>query len=103
MSYLFMRHNKSANYQVGLPVVFYDEGDAVVAYSPAIDLATQGDSLADAKRMFAEASELFIDELLERGTLESALKELGWHKVNHRWQIPKKVIHQEIQKIKVPA
>ena len=45
---------------------------------PPLDLTTQGRTLAEAKANLIEASELFIASCLERGTLDQALKELGF-------------------------
>jgi|SRR5437762_5442030 len=58
--------------------VFKREGDWYVAHCPPLDIATQGKTLAEAKRNLVEASELFIRSCLERGTLEQAMRELGF-------------------------
>jgi len=49
-----------------------------VAYCPALDLSTQGRTQEEAKRNIIEACELFVVSCIERGTLEMALKELGF-------------------------
>ena len=54
------------------------KGDWYVAHCPPLDLTTQGRTLAEAKKNLVEASELFIVSCLERGTLDQALKELGF-------------------------
>jgi predicted RNase H-like HicB family nuclease len=54
------------------------EGDWFIAYCPPLDLTTQGRTKAEAKKNLVEASELFITSCLERGTLDQALKELGF-------------------------
>ena len=54
------------------------EGDWYIAHCPPLDLTTQGRTLAEAKKNLHEASELFIVSCLERGTLDQALKELGF-------------------------
>jgi len=54
------------------------EGDWYIAHCPPLDLTTQGKTLAEAKKNLIEASELFIISCLERGTLDQALKELGF-------------------------
>ena len=53
-------------------------GDWYVAHCPPLDLATQGRTYAEAKKNLVEASQLFIVSCLERGTLDQALKELGF-------------------------
>ena len=54
------------------------DGDWYVAHCPPLDLTTQGRTLAEAKANLTEASELFIVSCLERGTLDQAMKELGF-------------------------
>ena len=54
------------------------EGDWYIAHCPPLDLTTQDRTLAEAKKNLLEASELFIVSCLERGTLDQALKELGF-------------------------
>ena len=54
------------------------EGDWFVAHCPPLDLTTQGRTISEAKKNLIEASELFIISCLERGTLDQALKELGF-------------------------
>ena len=54
------------------------EGDWYIAHCPPLDLTTQGKTLAEAKANLMEAAELFIASCLERGTLDQALRELGF-------------------------
>ena len=54
------------------------DGDWYIAHCPPLDLTTQGRTMAEAKKNLVEASELFIVSCLERGTLDQALKELGF-------------------------
>jgi predicted RNase H-like HicB family nuclease len=54
------------------------QGDWYIAHCPPLDITTQGRTLAEAKKNLVEASELFIVSCLERGTLDQALKELGF-------------------------
>ena len=64
-----------------IPVIIFKEEDGYIAYSPALDLTTCGDSFEEAKSFFAEAVELFLEEVVEMGTLENVLEECGWKKV----------------------
>ncbi len=48
------------------------------AHCPPLDITTQGRTEHEAKENLVEASQLFIISCLERGTLEQALKELGF-------------------------
>lgn len=63
------------------------EGDLYLAYCPPLDVATQGKTLAEAKANIFEACELFLISCLERGTLDLALRELGWS-AGHQQPIP---------------
>jgi predicted RNase H-like HicB family nuclease len=54
------------------------DGRWYVAHCPPLDLTTQGRSAEEAKRNLREAAELFFTSCLERGTLDQALRELGF-------------------------
>ena len=71
-----------------VPVFFLKEKKMFIAYTPALDLSASGSSTAGAKRNFEISLRLFIEELVEHGTLDEALKELGWFKQEHHWQPP---------------
>ena len=85
--------NKS-KLQFKLPVLIFKEDKYFIAYSPVLDLSTSGKSYEEAKRRFNEVVKIFFQELIRKGTLEEALKNLGWQKINQRWQ-PPLVISQE--------
>ena len=53
-------------------------GKLYIAYCPPLDLTTQGSSIEEAKKNLIEACQLFIISCLERGTLDQALRELGF-------------------------
>ncbi len=54
------------------------EGRWYFAHCPPLDVTTQGRTESEAKENLIEASQLFIMSCLERGTLDQALKELGF-------------------------
>jgi predicted RNase H-like HicB family nuclease len=60
-----------------------------VAHCPPLDITTQGQTEAEAKKNLIEASELFVVSCFERGTFEQALRELGWHVVSGRVAVQK--------------
>lgn len=94
------------NFKAEIPVLFFVEGNKVIAYSPAIDLSTCGDTEEQAKQRFAEASEIFFDELVKMGTLEDVLMECGWRKAKqkHAWLPPLfKSCSTELVKIPIGA
>jgi len=77
-----------------LPVLIFREGKYFIAYSPVLDLSTSGKDYEEAKRRFQEVVEIFFEELIKKGTLKEVLKELGWQKINRKWQ-PPSLISQE--------
>ena len=84
-----------------LPVSFLRESDQFVAYTPALDLSTSGPSLEEAKKNFTEAVGIFFDEIMEMGTFEDVLLDLGWKKHNEDF-IPPVVISQGVESVRVP-
>lgn len=74
-----------------IPVIFFKEGDKVIAFSPALDLSTFGDSEKEARKRFAEATRIFFEEIIRMGTLEDVLTEYGWrkHTSTRSWSPPK--------------
>ncbi len=93
---------KKINYQASLPVTFLREGDQFVAYTPALDLSTSGDTFEQAKIRFAEIAQIFFEECLSMGTLESVLMDLSWKKENSEWN-PPIVVAQGTQMVNVPV
>ena len=84
-----------------LPVSLLRESDQFVAYTPALDLSTSGATLEEAKKNFTEAVEIFFDEIVEMGTFEDVLLDLGWKKQNQDF-IPPVVVSQGMESIRVP-
>lgn len=63
------------NMATTVPVILFREGDKTVAYSPALDLSTCGDNEQQARRRFAEAMAIYLNELKAMGTLDEVLEE----------------------------
>lgn len=95
---------KKVNFQVLLPVIILREGDAFVAYTPALDLSTAGDTLEEAQRHFTEAVQLFFEESHTMGTLEEVLLEMGWKRKDAPGQewVPPVVVDHGSQTVRVP-
>ena len=82
------------------------EGKAFVAYCPALDIATQGNTFEEAQKMFAELVDIFFEELEAKGTTDKVLTQCGWKKISrqHRWKPPEVHLIKEInQEISVPC
>ncbi len=86
-----MKTGKFGKNQTKIPVIIFEEGGKVVAYSPAIDLSTCGDTEEQARKRFIEAACIFFDEINEMGTTDDVLEECGWHKAagQDSWLPPK--------------
>lgn len=69
---------KKLSLQVGLPITIFKEGKSFIAYSPALDLSTSASTYKKAQSRFLEAIELFLEELVEMGTLDTVLFRQGF-------------------------
>lgn len=63
--------------QTKIPVILFEEGKKFVAYSPAIDLSTCGNTEEQARQKFVEAASIFFDEITRMGTVDDVLAECG--------------------------
>ena len=52
--------------KISLNIVFYREGSKFIAYSPALDLSTCGDTQEQTKRRFEEMLQIFLEETDKR-------------------------------------
>ena len=86
------------NRQIQLPVNFYQEGDLVVATSPALEITTQDETFDEAKKNFEELVGIFFEEYKDINLLEKVLTECGWRKVENRMQSPVEIarVYQSI-------
>jgi len=86
-----------------IPVLFFEEGDKIVAYSPALDISTCGNTEEQARKRFAETTSIFFRELVDMGTLDDVLTECGWRKTSSTggWSPP---VYRRIREesIKIP-
>ena len=84
------KQNAASRHSIGLnlPVIFFKEKGQFVAYTPALDLSTSGETLAQTERRFAETAKIFLEECHAMGTLNEVLRELGWEKKRGTWIPP---------------
>ncbi len=87
---------------VRVPVSIFREGKQFVAYSPVLDLSTSGRTLHQVRVRFAEAVELFFEELEDLGTTKEVLSSLGWKRVRRKWQPPIPIAHN-LQQFRIPV
>ena len=76
---------------IDLSVLITKQDKAFVAYSPALDISTSGKSEKEVKVRFQELIGIFFKEIIEAGTVNEVLSELGWKKGQKSWTPPKVV------------
>ena len=81
---------------IQLMVSILKHGVRYIAYSPALDLSTSGRSEKDARKRFAAAAFLLIEELDKAGTAQDVLKELGWKQEHKQWAPPQVISHAAV-------
>ena len=64
-----------------LPIEITKKAKWFVASCPAFDVASQGETEAEAKKNIAEALFMFLRSCYERGTLDAVLKQCGFRPV----------------------
>ncbi|OHA47587.1 MAG: hypothetical protein A2541_02150 [Candidatus Taylorbacteria bacterium RIFOXYD2_FULL_36_9] len=84
-----------------LPITIMKQSKSFVAYCPILDISTAGKSEKDVKTKFVELVSIFIEELVEAGTLTEVLSELGWKKSQNKWT-PPKVLNSKFVSIRSP-
>lgn len=64
-------------------VLIIKEDETYVAYCPALDLSSYGETEKKALHAFGSALNIFFDEIQRKGTLERILLKLGWSLRQH--------------------
>jgi len=86
------------HFAVSVPVQIIKEGRVFVAFCPVLDIATQGNTFAEAQKMFQELVMIFIEEIDKMGTINKVLGSLGWTKLkNSTWVPPDRQLIKEMQ------
>ncbi len=85
---------KNVSIKFTLPVSILKEGDSFIAYTPALDLSTAGDTFEEAQKKFVDAVNIFFEELMEMGTADEILSGLGWQKQNNTFVPPVVIANQ---------
>ena len=74
-----MQHRANIkNIKVGVNVFILKEDDLFVAYCPALELSSYGETKDEAKESFKQAMHILIEDTQRKGTLEKLLLSLGW-------------------------
>lgn len=69
---------KGDKFKIGVDLFLFKEDEQVIAYSPALEISSYGDTYDDAENAFQEATDIFITYSHKKGTLVADLLELGW-------------------------
>jgi len=93
---------KQSQIQFSLPVSIIREDKSFIAYTPALDISTAGDTLEEAKERFEELVEIFFEEIIEKGTIEQVLTDLGWKKQAKTF-VPPTVISHTTETFSIPT
>ena len=64
--------------EIQLGVLIFQEGESYLAYCPALELSTYGESVSDAKEAFEDLITSYAEECEKMGTLEKDLTAHGW-------------------------
>jgi predicted RNase H-like HicB family nuclease len=72
----------------GVPIVFFEEGDIIIAHCVPLDVSSCGHDMEEARRNIRDAIEGFIEACEEMGTLEEVLEESGFVKQGNDWIPP---------------
>ena len=83
MEVQYIKVNDDGQVDAQVKVIFIQDGDYIVAYSPALNLAASGESEKKAKDSFSITLKIFVDDLLKKGLLEAELESLGWQVKHH--------------------
>jgi predicted RNase H-like HicB family nuclease len=64
--------------QGNLPIQIISEEGGYSVVCPILDIASQGETVEIAMKMFSECLEMFFEDLIENDNLEKVLLECGW-------------------------
>lgn len=70
----------------------FREGDAYVAYVPALDISSCGDTDEEARRNIRDAVRGFLAASADLGTLGEILEEAGYRRDGDDWHAPEFVL-----------
>jgi len=88
-------------FNVSLPVNILREGSKFIAYTPALELSTEGNTFEEAKKNFEEAVLIFFEEITQEKKTEDALSSLGWVRVNAKF-VPPTMVSTQNETFSIP-
>ena len=75
--------------KIFLTTKIWKEGKHYIAYTPELDLASQGKTLEHAEKRLKEAVDIFVEETKKMGTFDQALQSLGISRRQKRLVMPR--------------
>lgn len=70
-------------------VMIGKEGDYFVAFCPAFQISSFGKTIDEAREYFTDALDVFIKDVMKKGTLERCLIDLGWSLKRDNYEPPR--------------
>ncbi len=52
--------------------------------------------------MFGEAAKIFLEEIIEAGTADEVLSDLGWKKIQKKWN-PPQIVSSDSIGVRIPV
>ena len=86
-------------FNVKLPLRIFKGETAFVAHCPVIDMASQGDTVEEARKNAVEAISLFLITCFEQGTLATVLSDCGFALVDKE---PESIVEANEEIIDIP-
>jgi hypothetical protein len=74
----YIKEHTDKYIEVQLGVLVFQEEDSYLAFCPALNLSTYGESISDVKDAFDDVLTAYIEECTKMGTLEKDLLSHGW-------------------------
>ncbi|MBA7538768.1 hypothetical protein ES705_31045 [subsurface metagenome] len=79
------------DFEFKILVNIFKENDFYIAYSPVLQIATQGKTEKEVKKRFEERLNIFFEKAIEKGDLQERLEKLGWQVSGKKMNPPKEV------------
>lgn len=89
-----------------IPVIVFKEDDVFIAYTPALDLSTCGNTLEEANANIDDAIRAVLEEAIKDHKLEQVLTHYGWRKGvkdKHPQWLPPTVVSHNTHAVKIPV
>lgn len=74
----------------------WKEGDMYIVYVPQLDLSSCGTTVEEAKKNIKEATEAYLEEAKNRGTLNEILEEAGFS-FGKIWNAPELIAFERMK------